>query len=445
LIEFVIEDGPIDFALADQFDITVTQMTWTFGTDEWVTNRWNPPVEIDLANTNLDFPNDAFDGNASTNCFKIGQTTGILTWFFEDATAFDQYGIRARGTSFDATEAPFNWTLEWSDDGGTNWTVEDTQAAEVFTAGELKTYVLSTGRHLYWRLNITANNGGTDIEFAQVTMRKTGQTLDTPSERSLLMQGQGLAGTDEIYMGWQLEEDALSPFYNWAIYGMSNYEALDPIEAQPGVNPSAPKWVCDTNQMELFLNATGRFIAATSKIATDYTNCHIGLLLPYSQPAEYSYPLIIMGGSGINRHYTSTDIRHRQCYDPGEDAAYVRNPGGSWKLVENFSSSQVTDRVVWPYGTASTIWRQLQDNITEALGGEYEVWPLVVAEFDEDGSGEDPLLDQIIYGEIDGAYWISGSNNSAENPVTIGPDTYICFQNVFRTTFVDFYAILEQP
>ena len=445
LIEFVIRDGATDFVVSDQFDITVTQGTWTLGTDEWVTNRYCPSPEPLESAGNVDFPEHAFESNNATETGRIGATSGQLVFKFEDATAFVEYSI----VSTIANEAPNSWTLEWSDDSENGpWTVEDTQAGQIFTAAETKTYAISSARHIWWRLNISSNNGSADLQFGALRMRQSGQTVDTPSEASLLMQGQGLAGLDEIYIGWKLDEDRFSPYYNWILKGMTNYESADPIESQPGVLPEETRWVCDNNPMDLFMTATGRYLAVTGKIGTDYLNFHMGLLLPYSQPAEYSYPLVVLGNSHVARHFNSTDVRLRQCYDTGEEAGYVRAPGGTWEVVQNFTSSIVTGRNVWPYNSPNgTTWGSTQlDNITEALGGDYELWPCIIMEGDVDPPEGNPsvLYDQIIYGEIEGAYWVSGSNNSPENLVNIGPDEYICFQNVFRTTFRDFYAIKKE-
>jgi hypothetical protein len=46
-----------------------------------------------------------------------------------------------------------------------------------------------------------------------------------------------------------------------------------------------------------------------------------------------------------------------------------------------------------------------------------------------------------IYGELDGIYFVSGFNNAVENTITIGGDTYLVVQDVWRTSHIDYYAM----
>jgi len=71
----------------------------------------------------------------------------------------------------------------------------------------------------------------------------------------------------------------------------------------------------------------------------------------------------------------------------------------------------------------------------------YEMYPLIFLESESGFS--DPAGNA--FGEIEDCFMVSGSNNSAENTITVGGDTFIVFQNVFRTTFSDFYAIKVTP
>jgi len=46
-----------------------------------------------------------------------------------------------------------------------------------------------------------------------------------------------------------------------------------------------------------------------------------------------------------------------------------------------------------------------------------------------------------IFGELDGIYHVSGFNNAVENTLVIGGNTYVVFQDVWRTGFSDYYAV----
>lgn len=448
-VEFVVLDGAIDFVIADQFDITVTQSKFVVDSDEWTTNRWNPAIH-DIESSSLDFPNRAIDGlGQATYTFKLGVTSAILNMPFEYAVEFDQYTLRARGTGFDTTEAPFTWTFQFSDDG-INWTTADSQVANAFTTGgELKTFALgSPGRHLYWRLNIAVNNGGTDIEFSELTARRTGENLDSLSSEDLMMQGQGLAGGDEIHIGCKINQEILSPYFNWRLVGYTAFDSGNSFAGMAGSSPSpgkgvsSPRFVLDDGIMEYWLFGNGRYVACTVKIGTEYLNMYMGLFLPYGQPSEYSYPLIIAGSCGDNLHYTSTAFRLRHCFDPATLAVYIRLPGGTWEDFNHGSSSgpATSNRTFWPYMTHAVTWRSTYlDETSEGLDGTYELWPILPIESDD---LDTPAIGaRNMLGEIQDFFWISGSNLSAEDTITIGGDTYIAFQNVFRVTFQDYYAV----
>jgi hypothetical protein len=300
-------------------------------------------------------------------------------------------------------------------------------------------------------LNITANNGGTDIEFSQIEARRVGENYSSISRfagRSLLMEGQGLAGGDNIFIGAAVHDNVLTPYFNWRLVGFTAFEITDTLADQPGASPytttNSPKFVLDDGPMEYWLFGNGRYVICVCKIGTEFLNMMMGLMLPYSQPAEYSYPLVIAGTSGNNYHYTSTDIRLRSCFDPGQDACFMRSPGGTWLKFQDFTSSAVTDRSFWPYMTTSTTWHFTYfDEISEGLDGTYELWPIIPIEIDDLNTpdGRSPNL----YGELQDVFYASGSNLSAEDTITIGPDTYLAFQNVFRVTFVDYYCIKVNP
>ena len=63
--------------------------------------------------------------------------------------------------SVNILDYPKNWTLEGSNDGGSNWVVVDSQTNQInWSDAEMRSYTVATpGVYLLYRLNITANNG----------------------------------------------------------------------------------------------------------------------------------------------------------------------------------------------------------------------------------------------------------------------------------------------
>jgi hypothetical protein len=448
--EFLILDGAIDFAIADQFDVTVVENTMVTNGEEWTTRRWCPPPHDVEAGT-FDFPERAISGNIQSYAFKLGVSTGIYHMQYADAVEFDTYSFRCSNVLADVPDAPLDWTFEYSDDGIV-WVVADTQVGNAFTTpNERKEFNLGLqGRHFFWRLNITDNNGGVDLYFSAMECHKVGTLAgyDNNYDRALHMEGQGLSGTDNIHISMRANEHNLSPYYNWLLYGSTDFDINQPTNAQPGSSPAAlvPRLCSNNAPMEYWLVGTGRYYTLTTKIGTDYLSCMQGLFLPYGQPAEYSYPLVIMGTmGGTNLHYTSTAIQLRQCFDPARYATYLRTPGGEWVHFENFTTSQVNDRVVWPYNGSATTWRTTHwDRLSTNLDGTYVLYALGFMANDDESSPSSGLSIDF-YGEIQDVFQVSGLSNFPENLITVGGETYIVFQNVFRTLREDFYAVRLVP
>lgn len=79
-------------------------------------------------------------------------------------------------TSYSVTSAndfpardPKNWSLQGSNNG-TSWTTLDTRTGQTFASRFLtKTYTFSnTTAYSYYRLNVTANNGGAELQIAEI-------------------------------------------------------------------------------------------------------------------------------------------------------------------------------------------------------------------------------------------------------------------------------------
>jgi len=176
----------------------------------------------------------------------------------------------------------------------------------------------------------------------------------------------------------------------------------------------------------------------------------MGFHLPYGVPSEYGFPLVIAGTVGtFNAHFTLIDNRIRMFANPGANAMLVRDPTGNWLLFTNFLNSgtndfQATFRVIAPFaGTATNQTNLMNDKIVEAIDGSYPLTPLVISEFEaEEGTiGANGNA----YGELEGVFHISGSNQTSENTLVIGGDTYLVIQDVYRLAFHNFMAVRLDP
>jgi hypothetical protein len=86
-----------------------------------------------------------------------------------------------------------------------------------------------------------------------------------------------------------------------------------------------------------------------------------------------------------------------------------------------------------PWGDIWTMCGDNSDSTKTALrdtGGKYHLTPVEIYE---------PSTN--LFGALDGVYHITGFNNAVENTVEIGGKTYVIIQDVWRTGFLDYYAM----
>ena len=130
----------------------------------------------------------AFDDTTSTKWLTSG-STGWIQYDFAGTTAYaiNEYHISSANDAVTYPgRNPKNWTLQGSNNG-TSWTTVDTRTNISFTANyqELTFSFTNTTAYQMYRLNITANNGGTEIQLSEIEMFATGgASTPTPTPTS---------------------------------------------------------------------------------------------------------------------------------------------------------------------------------------------------------------------------------------------------------------------
>lgn len=134
----------------------------------------------------------AFDGVIGDNFDAWASASGPPQWLqaqVTNAQICGGYDISARPSAPD--QAPNAWTFLGSNDGAT-WTTLDTRSGQVFSAGETKHYTfLNSIVFNYYRINITAVNGGgvaaiSELTFLGVTPPPTTTLTMRTSSRLML-------------------------------------------------------------------------------------------------------------------------------------------------------------------------------------------------------------------------------------------------------------------
>lgn len=260
------------------------------------------------------------------------------------------------------------------------------------------------------------------------------------------LRGPGLSGTENIYAGLQLYADAPSDTYGLEMRGAQGFIAANSFSNQPGTSPTTFSSSWNTT-MPYWIAANGQRVIAVWKVSTTYHALHFGKILPYSTPSEYGYPVYIAGESSAIRRWSYQNFGYRHFTDPGNDVhAYLCYPDGGWQSFANYFQSSGSEssvissyggRGVWPYmGAEELTGGSTTDNYTRALreniDGSYTLLPLIL-------HGDTPS--RAMWGEIDGAFYVSGANNAAENVITISGQNYIVFQNIYRSSRHHYWAL----
>ncbi|TWP53408.1 glycoside hydrolase family 92 protein [Lentzea tibetensis] len=128
------------------------------------------------------------DGNINSKWLTF-TSTGWASFKLGEPVKVVKYAL---GSANDAPERdPKDWTLQGSADG-TNWTTVDTRQNEAFDARfQTKIYdVASPASYVYYKLDITANQGGVKLlQLAEVQLSDGSTTQPPPNMRSVVGSG----------------------------------------------------------------------------------------------------------------------------------------------------------------------------------------------------------------------------------------------------------------
>jgi predicted alpha-1,2-mannosidase len=152
----------------------------------------NPPGEVAAS---------IADGDL-TSKWLVFQSTGWIYVKLDQAIVVKRYAVSSAN---DAPERdPVAWTLEGSQDGN-NWTGIDTRAGQGFGA-RFETHVFNfsnTTAYLYYRLNVTQNNGGGILQIAELQLSNGNDGPPPPSPmKSRLGKGPGSSWNAKLSAGF---------------------------------------------------------------------------------------------------------------------------------------------------------------------------------------------------------------------------------------------------
>lgn len=255
-----------------------------------------------------------------------------------------------------------------------------------------------------------------------------------------LFEAPGLSGTEEIHIGFGVEESDTDDAYALRGWMFQDYNPALAHLVQPGHSGVKYHPVWDTSIPYWFI-ANGQCVKIVTKISTVYTASYLGKFLSYGTPSEYPQPYYLGMPRDSNIRWSNTSHNFRNFFDPTN--ALMLLPASAWNGVSNFFDLSGTDSVsggpsfIWPYATNignfavnSVInrYRNLRNNVD----GSYHLFPLVL-------TSDAPTDD--IFGELDGAYAVPGFSAASEDIIEIGSDDYLIIQNTFQADRYHYAAL----
>jgi hypothetical protein len=221
----------------------------------------------------------------------------------------------------------------------------------------------------------TALGASTGINLTvDTTILSTGWTVDRSAlvgggpERELLVRGDG-SGSDEIFIGFQTNRDGGSGTFSWELIGNTGFSTGDPFELQPGSSKAIPATDAlytplNNGIIDYWFVIDSFHVKGIFKSGSSYTNIYAGFINTFATPAEYPYPLMILGCSTVRTNpFGTSGFSLSGMVDPialttdESGPGAIREVDGQWYVMQNSttngtsSRSQERERVIWPMGT----------------------------------------------------------------------------------------------
>lgn len=299
-------------------------------------------------------------------------------------------------------------------------------------------YVDNTGSEgiAHWQMLLTIKtlaeaNGWTTLRYLNPT-----PYTDKLVIRELILQGVGLSGTEEIFIGFRAYQDQTSDYYNLTVAAFTGYIAANPFTSQPGY---FERGVCAHNQrIDYWLLVNAQRIAFALKVGSPavYEIAYVGKYYPYATPQQYPYPMALFGTLPTampTTRYSDTSASH----GTGARGSRIRDSDGYLLVSGNGYLRDLLGNWVQFGCLPWTADSNNSPSIRRDTGGYYQALKAVVYT----GVANNPGTTGNVWGELDGIRYIPGFNNVSENTATIDGNTNVMFGDVFRTGLGDYFLL----
>lgn len=260
-------------------------------------------------------------------------------------------------------------------------------------------------------------------------------------------QGEGLSGTDEIFVNIKTESGV--DYWNWIFNGAVDFDGGNDFDSQAGGLPflasgdGLPRMLLDDSTIGYEFFADNHvFYVVAFVVSSIYETGGGGWLDAFGAPTDYPQPIFVCGcdnRQGVNSSSLSSEHKFPwvdfETNNGRESSLYLRLASGTWARGREMTSSTVVNGeahvYVWPpanlendHNIAPT------ENIDHVL-----IQTIALVNINDE-------LAQL--GEFPGVKWLTGLGISSGDLANdeAGDDHYVV-QSTFRTDVNDFVCILQ--
>jgi hypothetical protein len=281
------------------------------------------------------------------------------------------------------------------------------------------------------------------------------------------LRGEGLAGTENIYVGIKRYIDAINDIHGWHLQGYTGFTnagfLINPGAITGTYLPVMPLW---NSTIPYWFFANARRFIVIAKVDTVYMSMYAGHILPYGSPGHWFYPLLIGGsqistGSGILTmpRYSNTDTE--MCspfmsqsgfvFSTGRSNICIRTADGTWLRLYNTVGSFIAPGGTSPDDNMTTLHGVFPPAQNLGILGSYGIGTSTAGykQCRPNQAGAYPLVPLRLLakdapdalGIYDGVCYVPGYGVTSEDVVDDGVDEYIVFHDVFRTNLGSYFAV----
>lgn len=255
-------------------------------------------------------------------------------------------------------------------------------------------------------------------------LRNVTNSVTSGVSREIIFRAPGLSGVNYLYWGLRLNIQPSLDVFNLELGIFNGYVSSNTWENQPGLgavglplwNQSIPYWITGTKKgINICVRIQNHYFTITGQLPTLWNIPFAGQYFPFVGGC--------LPGGIINTRYSVTTIYNWFNTKVG-GVPFIKNLLGNWTTVS-----------LSPYSVPAIIpnYRNLPAGLDSNISdGIYTLKPIIIVSHTEHN----------VYGQVEGLYFISGFNNSAENIIT-GTDgkDYIIFPDNLRTGFNEYIAL----